>query len=58
MEWVLQVADEFDDAVGAMRHGCLKVTAEMAMLRDGTRALLAGLGMALKRTALRRRTAR
>jgi hypothetical protein len=58
MEWVLQVADEFDDAVGALRHGCLKVTAEVGMLWDGTRVLLAAVGTALKHTVRRRQTAR
>jgi hypothetical protein len=29
MEWVLQVADEFDDAVGALRHRWLGFNAEI-----------------------------
>lgn len=40
MEWVLQVADEFDDAFGVLRHGWLGVAAEMSAL------LLAVLGIA------------
>jgi hypothetical protein len=45
MEWVLQVADEFDDAFGILRHGWLGLVAELgalmlAMLGGG--AVLAG----------------
>jgi hypothetical protein len=29
MEWVLQVADEFDDALGALRHRWLGFNAEI-----------------------------
>jgi hypothetical protein len=29
MEWVLQVADEFDDAVGMLRHRSLGLAAEV-----------------------------
>jgi hypothetical protein len=29
MEWVLQVADEFDDALGVLRHGWLGLAAEI-----------------------------
>ncbi len=39
MEWMLQVADEFDDAFGALRHGCYGVVAEVGSV------LLAGLGV-------------
>jgi len=39
MEWVLQVADELDDALGALRHGWLGLVAEIGAL------LLAGLGI-------------
>ncbi len=39
MEWVLQVVDEFDDAVGALRHGWLGFHAEIGAL------LLAGAGI-------------
>jgi hypothetical protein len=38
MEWVLQVVDEFDDAVSALRHVLLGLHAEMGVL------LFAGLG--------------
>jgi hypothetical protein len=55
MEWMLQVADEFDDAVGAFRHGCLGVTAEVGMLLGGTRAFLSSFGAALKDSVARRR---
>jgi hypothetical protein len=30
MEWVLQVADEFDDAFGVLRHGWLGLAAEIS----------------------------
>jgi len=39
MEWVLQVADEFDDAIGVLRHGWLGVTGELSAVS------LAGLGV-------------
>jgi hypothetical protein len=39
MEWVLQVADEFDDAFSVLRHGWLGVAAEISAL------LLAVLGI-------------
>jgi hypothetical protein len=29
MEWVLQVADEFDDAFSVLRHGWLGLAAEI-----------------------------
>jgi hypothetical protein len=29
MEWMLQVVDEFDDALGVLRHGCLGLIAEI-----------------------------
>jgi hypothetical protein len=32
MEWVLQVVDEFDDAIAALRHGCLGLNAEIGAL--------------------------
>jgi hypothetical protein len=35
MEWVLQVVDEIDDAIGVVRHGWLGVYAQIAVfLRD------------------------
>ncbi len=36
MEWVLQVMDEFDDAVGALRHACMGVAAAVDSLWGGT----------------------
>ncbi|MGO9512027.1 MAG: hypothetical protein ACLP2F_00090 [Steroidobacteraceae bacterium] len=39
MEWVLQVVDEFDDAVGALRHGWLGLHAEIGAV------LFAGIGI-------------
>jgi hypothetical protein len=38
MEWVLQVIDEFDDAVAALRHVLLGLHSEMGVL------LFAGVG--------------
>jgi hypothetical protein len=40
MEWMLQVVDELDDAVGTLRHGCLGLAAETGVV------LLAGFGVA------------
>jgi hypothetical protein len=31
MEWMLQVVDEFDDAFGVLRHGCLGLIAEIGV---------------------------
>jgi hypothetical protein len=45
MEWMLQVADEVDDAFGLLRHGWLGVAAELGSLLlagGGTAAALAG----------------
>jgi len=45
MEWVLQLADEFDDLLGAVRHGWLGLTAELGALSlvgIGIGAALAG----------------
>ena len=39
MEWLLQVADEFDDVFGALRHGWLGLNAEIGAL------LFAGIGI-------------
>ena len=39
MEWMLQVADEFDDALGVLRHGCYGVVAEVGSV------MLVGLGV-------------
>ena len=32
MEWMLQVVDEIDDAIGALRHCSLGVAAEFGLL--------------------------
>ena len=55
MEWVLQVVDEFDDAVGAFRHGCMGLTAEVVMFWGGTLVFLSSAGTVLKGSAERRR---
>ena len=55
MEWVLQVVDEFDDAFGAFRHGCMGLAAEVVMLWGATLVLLSGAGAVLKGSAERRR---
>lgn len=40
MEWVLQVVDEVDDAIGTMRHGWLGLNAEIgALLGAGIAAM-------------------
>jgi hypothetical protein len=39
MEWMLQVADEIDDAVGALRHCSLGLAAEIGL------AVAGGLGV-------------
>jgi hypothetical protein len=46
MEWVLQLVDEFDDAVGVLRHGWLGLIAEIGAL------LTAGIGMGAAFAAL------
>ena len=48
MEWVLQVADEVDDAVAALRHRWLGLNGEMG-------ALMAALRRGTRRRALARR---
>jgi hypothetical protein len=40
MEWMLQVADELDDALGVLRHGWFGLVAEVGVL------MLAGFGVA------------
>jgi len=45
MEWVLQVVDEFDDVLGAVRHGWLGLTAEfgaLSLVGIGVGAAVAG----------------
>jgi hypothetical protein len=41
MEWMLQVVDEIDDAIGAARHGWLSINV-------GIGGLLASLGTAMR----------
>jgi hypothetical protein len=48
MEWVLQVADEFDDAFGILRHGWLGLVAEVG----GLMLAMIGIGAVLAGPAL------
>jgi hypothetical protein len=41
MEWILQVADEIDDAIGALRLWSLGLTAEMGLLVAGALGIMA-----------------
>jgi hypothetical protein len=41
MEWVLQVVDEIDDAIGVVRHSWLGVYAQIAGLSVSRRAAVA-----------------
>ncbi len=41
MEWVLQLVDEIDDAIGVARHGWLGLTAHIGALFAGRPARLA-----------------
>jgi hypothetical protein len=43
MEWMLQVVDEFDDALGVLRHGCFGLLAEIG----GPMLAVATLGAAV-----------
>jgi hypothetical protein len=49
MEWMLQVADEIDDAVGALRHCCIGAAADFPALSAGSVAIgaVGGFGAAL-----------
>jgi hypothetical protein len=42
MEWVLQLVDEIDDAVGAARHGWLGLNAQFDLLFGSVAGLAAG----------------
>jgi hypothetical protein len=48
MEWVLQVVDEIDDAIGAMRHGWVGFTAPIGMLVSSFGAALRIRGSRLR----------
>ncbi|HWJ34854.1 MAG TPA: hypothetical protein VNR70_06290 [Steroidobacteraceae bacterium] len=43
MEWVLQLVDEIDDAIGAARHGWLGINAQMNVLLGGVAAAAGGM---------------
>jgi hypothetical protein len=47
MEWMLQVVDEFDDAVGALRHQAMGFYCEIGMTLAGIAAMAAMIGAAL-----------
>jgi hypothetical protein len=49
MEWVLQVVDEIDDVIGAMRHVSVGLTAPIGVM-------MSSFGAALKIRAWRLRT--
>jgi hypothetical protein len=53
MEWMLQVVDEIDDAVGAVRLCCVGIAAE-----SGLAAIVLSLGAALKIYRLQLKTDR
>ena len=43
MEWMLQVVDELDDAVGVVRHGLIGVNARIRVLWSGFGGIPAAL---------------
>jgi hypothetical protein len=47
MEWVLQVVDEIDDAIGAARHRWLGFSAQINVLVLGIGALVAAVARTL-----------
>ncbi len=55
MEWMLQVADEFDDVCGLLRHGWLGLVAEIGawmLVGGGIAAELAGPALGAEPTLL------
>ena len=46
MEWVLQVVDEIDDAIGVLRHGWLGIRAQIGVLLAAMLAAAAATGTA------------
>ncbi|MDP8984324.1 MAG: hypothetical protein M3N97_04665 [Pseudomonadota bacterium] len=57
MEWVLQLVDELDDAIGMARHGWLGVHAQIGVLCTalGALAVTACRTLGTRRPALRAR---
>ncbi|MDB6084485.1 MAG: hypothetical protein JWN43_2366 [Gammaproteobacteria bacterium] len=56
MEWVLQLIDEIDDAVGAVRHGWLGFNAQISVLLGSIAGMAAAaLGGTLKMRGTRLR---
>jgi hypothetical protein len=56
MEWVLQVVDEIDDAIGVLRHGSLGIRAQIGVLLAAMLTAAAATGTA--GAALRTRSSR
>jgi hypothetical protein len=58
MEWVLQVVDEIDDAIGVARHRWLGFSAQINVLVVGVGALVAAVActLALRGPRLRARS--
>ena len=53
MEWILQVADDIDDAIGALRLCSVGLAAEVGLLAAGGLGILAiGAAIATAATAL------
>jgi hypothetical protein len=46
MEWVLQLVDEIDDAIGVLRHGWLGIRAQIGVLLAAMLAAAAATGIA------------
>ncbi|MDP9014550.1 MAG: hypothetical protein M3O41_18200 [Pseudomonadota bacterium] len=58
MEWVLQLVDEIDDAIGIARHYWLGINAQIGVLfaAIGGLAVTAGTALGMRRPPLRART--
>ncbi len=56
MEWVLQVVDEIDDAIGVLRHGWLGIHAQIGVLLAAMLGAAAATGTA--RATLRTRSSK
>ena len=47
MEWILQVVDEIDDAIGVLRHGWLGMHAQIVVFLAAVLAATGAAGAAL-----------